>query len=339
MPRPWEPIWNGTDWQIDFRVKGRRVRRRLGIRDRSLKSLASKQAKAAYEAEWGRPDDAPAGTPFYIAAQAYANAGHEARFLPKLMLHFGQHTCIEDIGEVEIVAAGMAIYPEAKPETVRRQVRVPIQAVINFAQGKRREPRSDAPRTRWLTPEEAEKLLACAGGAASKIAFLLGTGCRTGEMFALDRSEINDSTQQAWIDDPKNGEGRWIRIAPRAWDLLDLPDVGAVFRTPKGVPYKMRAKGGGQMAGAFNKARDLAGLGEDVTPHVLRHTWATWFYAQTKDFGGLMDLGGWKKADMANRYRKLAPADLADRLHAHGWNFGQDMVNRVDLVEIREPKQ
>lgn len=75
------------------------------------------------------------------------------------------------------------------------------------------------------------------------------------------------------------------------------------------------------MQTSFNAARDAAGLGREVTPHVLRHTWATWFYAQTKDFGGLMDLGGWAKADMANRYRKIAPDDLAARLRRIGWEF------------------
>ena len=53
----------------------------------------------------------------------------------------------------------------------------------------------------------------------------------------------------------------------------------------------------------------------------MRHTWATWFYAQTRDFGALLDQGGWAKADMANRYRKIAPDDLTDRLLAMGWNF------------------
>ncbi|MEM1149040.1 MAG: site-specific integrase [Pseudomonadota bacterium] len=329
MPKPWEPEWNGKDWQIDFYVQGRRIRRRLGIRDFALKSTARRQAQRIYEAEWQR-DHAPKpeGTPFYIAADAYIRQGGEARFLPKLMVHFGKDALIEDIDEVEIVAAGAALYPNAAPETVRRQVRVPILAVIRFAKGKRREKRQDNARTRWLTPEEAEKLLQCAGRAGPMIAYLLGTGCRTGEMFALDVADLNPATRQAWIADPKNGEGRWVTVEARAWQLMgDLPDVGAVFRTPKGLPYKQRQGGGGQMAAAFNKARDLAGLGPDVTPHVMRHTWATWYYAATKDFGGLMDLGGWKKADMANRYRKLAPADLAARLAAHGWSFGQDLVN------------
>lgn len=89
------------------------------------------------------------------------------------------------------------------------------------------------------------------------------------------------------------------------------------------------------MQTAFNKARDAAGLGDNVTPHVLRHTWATWFYAQTRDFGTLMDQGGWSKADMANRYRKLAPDDLSERLLKHGWDFRRDhLTNEAPKLRL-----
>jgi integrase len=83
------------------------------------------------------------------------------------------------------------------------------------------------------------------------------------------------------------------------------------------------------MAEAFGKVREAAGLGEDIVPYTLRHTWATWFYARTKDFGRLLDLGGWNKADTANRYRKAAPADLGNRLLEHGWDFRQDVGEPV----------
>ena len=111
----------------------------------------------------------------------------------------------------------------------------------------------------------------------------------------------------------------------------ELPESGRMFRTSYGKPIKLRKNGGGQMQTSFNKARDAAGLGKDVTPHTLRHTWATWYYAQTRDFGGLMDLGGWAKSEMANRYRKIAPDDLADRLLKFGWDFRQETGN----LEIR----
>lgn len=102
---------------------------------------------------------------------------------------------------------------------------------------------------------------------------------------------------------------------------------GPAFLTPYGHPIVVAKGRGGQMQTSFNRARDAVGLGPDVTPHVLRHTWATWYYAQTLDFGGLLDLGGWDKADTANRYRKIAPDDLPDRLRAHGWIFGKVSAN------------
>ena len=64
---------------------------------------------------------------------------------------------------------------------------------------------------------------------------------------------------------------------------------------------------------------------DDVTPHVLAHTFATWFYAPIRDFGALMDQGGWTKADMVNRYWKLAPDDLSKRLLKVGWDFRPDL--------------
>lgn len=65
----------------------------------------------------------------------------------------------------------------------------------------------------------------------------------------------------------------------------------------------------------------MAGLPAKVTPHVLRHTFATWYYVQTKDLTGLMKRGDWSRAGTAMDYAKLAPSDLGERLLDHGWDF------------------
>jgi integrase len=346
MRKDWEPRWKqNVGWQVDFSIDGHRFRRRLGIRDRGLKDIARQKAQALYREAWQRyldPVGQKPGTPFHAAARRYIEDGGEARFLPPIIRHFGPDTMIEEIGEAEIVEAGLALYPDRAPDTIRRQVRVPISAVLRAAQGRRRRPSTDTRRTRWLTPEEAERLLTAAAQLTlprhtapepytlAKIAALLGSGMRTGECFAAEVQHWIPATRQLWIPAELEGAGkssaaaRHVRLPERSVALMgELPEVGRMFRTPYGKPIQLRAGGGGQMQSAFNRARDAAGLGRDVTPHVLRHTWATWYYAQTRDFGGLMDLGGWSKADMANRYRKLAPDDLADRLLAHGWDFRQ----------------
>lgn len=350
MRNDWKPIWNAeTGWQVNFSIEGERIRRRLGIHDKSLKNLANRKAKALYREIWDRhlnPITTKPGTLFYLAAKGYLDAGGEARFLPPLLKHFGPDLIIEDIDEALIITTGHELYPNRSPDTHRRQVRVPMSAVARWASGKRRRPSTDNRRLRWLTPEEAQALLDAAAKLAlprhnapepftlTKIAFLLGSGCRTGECFAAEVKDWNVATSQLWIPAIEIGAGktnssaRWVRPPDKAVALMgDLPDVGRMFRTPYGLPIKMRKSGGGQMQAAFNKARDHAGLGPEVTPHVLRHTWATWFYAQTKDIAALKDLGGWSNYNMVDRYRKLAPADLPARLLKYGWDFGQEFGN------------
>ena len=79
---------------------------------------------------------------------------------------------------------------------------------------------------------------------------------------------------------------------------------------------------------------DTAGLGKDVMPYTQRHTWVTWFYAQTKDFRRLVDLGGWNKADTATRYCIVAPKDFGNRLLQQGWDFREDVGGPVQFGEL-----
>lgn len=278
------------------------------------------------------------------AAKGYVAAGGEARFLTRIIRYFGADKMVEDITKADIEEAGEALYPKGATDTRRRQVRVPINAVVNWATDNRRQPSTDKRRVRWLTPEEAEKLLKAAANltlprhsiperyTVQKIAALLGTGMRTGECFAAEAIDFNQSTAQLWLPGIEDGSGktvssaRWVEFPERAIKVMgDLPEEGRLFKTPYGKDIVLRKNGGGQMAASFKKAVVAAELEtkgpRKVTPHTLRHTWATWFYAQTRDFGRLQDLGGWEKADTANRYRKLAPADLSERLFKHGWDF------------------
>lgn len=81
---------------------------------------------------------------------------------------------------------------------------------------------------------------------------------------------------------------------------------------------------GGQIGKQFAKAVKKAGMDEDViTPHVCRHTWATWFYAQTKDVRRLQDEGGWKSGEW-QRYTKLGTPSLGNDALRMGWDFRED---------------
>jgi len=315
-------------WQASFyTTEGRRVRKSTRTRDYEI---AKAKARALYREEC-RVDllGEPTVTPFHEALQAYWDAGGENRFFAPILRELGPSATIEELDDMAIAKLAARLYEN--PATQQRQVWTPIRAVLQFAAGKRRRKRADNPRTRWLTPEEVEALLQAVPSKTdlqtrAKIAFLLGTGCRTGEMFALDMKQFFMDTGEALFLDTKNNRERMVKLLPRAMEIV-RPAImwpkGAVFRTPKGKPYKIREKGGGQMQTAFNRVRDAAGLGEDVTPHILRHTWATWHYAVYKDLLKLMADGNWERPEMARRYTKIAPEDLAERLTAHGWIFDE----------------
>lgn len=265
-----------------------------------------------------------------------------------MIRYFGHDTNIEDIDEVRIAEAALDLYPGAQPETIRRQVRVPIRAIQNFAAGKRRQKSTDNRRVRWLAPEEAEILIQVANDPRSvglrdpnretlrKIAFMLGTGAGPGETMALDGKGWNPSTREWWLPGTKTAfRPRFVHLPQRAVDLIgEIPSQGTAFPAPNGQPYKLHPNRGAQMAVAFRKVREGAGLGSDVVPYTLRHTWATWFYAQTKDWAALLDHGGWGRSDTANRYRKIAPKDLANRLLAYGWDFRPEEGEPVKFGEF-----
>lgn len=356
MSKDWEPTWTEAEgWHVDFTVAGRRVRRRLGIRDRGGKAIARRAAEAIWRKAWddhlAPPAEVNPGTPFHTAARRYVEAGGSARYLERILTYAGPDTMAEDIDERWLLTAAAVLYPGCKPDTVRRHLRVPVNAVLNHHRGRRRQKGTDTRRVRWLTPEEADLLIAAAAQLTlprhskpevqtlRKIAFMLGTGVRPGECFATEVKDWNPASKQWWIAGEAVGAGktaaaaRWVRLPDRAIEMVQpMPEVGRAFLTPYGQPIVLREGQGGQMQTAFNAARDAAGLGKDVTPYTLRHTWATWFYAQTRDFGALMDLGGWDRADTANRYRKIAPDDLPQRLLAHGWDFRTDWQKRVNPI-------
>jgi integrase len=267
---------------------------------------------------------------FAEAALGYMESGGEARYLAKILAHFGPDRLTSQIDVAAVNRAARAIYPTAADSTINRQLITPIRAILRHASGGIRSRKVDDARVRWLTVAEAAALVAAAVPRIRPLLlFMLGTGARPGEALALQRRDLHLATAQAFLArdtgrQSKGGAPRMVALPPPALDALRaaaLTDFGAVFRTPKGRPYVIRDHGGGQIQSAFATARDAAGLGPEVIPYTLRHTWATWHSAALGDFAALMDQGGWSRPDMAKRYRKIAPASLPDDLARAGWQF------------------
>jgi len=266
---------------------------------------------------------------FLEAAVMYMEAGGEKRYLSddrRLIDRLGSLP-LARIDQSVIDATARALYPDARPSTINRQVHTPISAVRRFA-AKRgladmllmERPRQPPGRLRWLTPVEAGKLIdAAAEHLQPLLIFLFATGARLSEALYLDWRDVDLTRRHVAFTSTKSGEARGVPLHSHAVSALANIEhrTGAVFRRPDGRSYQVPSgqRRGGQISTAFNSACRRAGI-DDFSPHGCRHTWATWHYAANRDLGALMRLGGWKSERMVLRYAHINVNELADGIAA-----------------------
>lgn len=165
--------------------------------------------------------------------------------------------------------------------TIRREL-LTLRAAFVWAAKKDwipKAPHVEAPapglaRDRWLTREEAERLLTSAKQAhvGVFIALALYTAGRAGALLALTWDRVDFS---AGIIDLGKGQGNKRRAKVRLHDRLrPILEQAHADRTTEYV-VEHGGSGVASVKVGFRNAAIRAGL-PGVTPHVLRHTAATW---------------------------------------------------------------
>lgn len=279
---------------------------------------------------------------FGAAAARYMEAGGERRFMDRV-LDFYEFTDITAITDEMIFDDGFAAFPGVKPDTIRRNFDVPVRAVINFNKAPRRRKQSSGRRTVFFSPAEAEALIGAymSSGAIERrghnpawgkalVTFFLGQGTRTSETIALQAEWAHLDYHKIIIPGTvtKNGTEKILTLIPRVAEALaSLPNIkageaGPIFRRTDGRPFAERADGRGpSIRNPFARAVAQIDLDPDVfTPHVCRHTFATWSYSQHRDLLRLKRDGGWKSNE-AEKYVHLASPELGAEALAHNWAF------------------
>lgn len=261
---------------------------------------------------------------FASAALSYMQIGGDGRYLTPLIEHFG-NTKLSLIDQAAIDRAARIIKPKAAPSTVNRQIHTPISTVLKHANMRGwcdlkqiERPKQPKGKTRWLTVEEAQRLIReCSEHLAPLVVFLLYTGARLSEGLYLNWKQVDLERAHVIFLDTKNGEDRGVPLHPNAVAALANMShrVGPVFRKPDGQPYPRNLDGGGQIKTAFQGACRRAKL-SGVSPHTLRHTWATWYYQEHRDLARLMELGGWKSLAMVQRYAHVNSSHNAASVNA-----------------------
>jgi integrase len=151
----------------------------------------------------------------------------------------------------------------------------PVRGVVRFADGKRQRRLSDAEYGALgeaLRKAEVQSIWPAALAAAR---FLALTGWRTGEALALRWDEIDLARRTATLGDTKTG--RSIRpLSHFACDMLR--DLARTSGGKRDVLVFPPTRGDGPMSGfrnLWNRIAELGALPADVTPHVLRHSFAS----------------------------------------------------------------
>ena len=250
---------------------------------------------------------------FASASLAYMQADRSTRFLAPLIEHFGE-TPLHEIGQAEIDAAAVALYPDAKPATRNRQVYSPVSAILRHAgvtlplrrpKGALGERRLD-----WLRPDDAFRLLEEAEAIDARLGALLGfllyTGVRLSEALRLEWKDVDLDRASATIGRTKNGQAVTVHLSKSVVGSLaglgDDPEGngrrGRVFRLGKtGRLYLLLAR-------ATEQANIV--LPPRSAFHVLRHTHATWRRLYTgADTSALVETGLWKSRNAAARYEHV----------------------------------
>lgn len=316
-------------WWLRGTVREQSIRESTGTADRALAEeyRASREAeiyRQALHGEHKQPVTWAAAVVSYLEVKK-PKEGTRLR-LKRLLPEVAKPCDKIDQAEIDRLAKKL-LRPDSSSSTVLREITTPIRAVLNHAarRGWCRPPvfeQAEAGRARtvWLEPAEVDRLSAAASPHLRPlIGFLVCTGARLAEALDLEWSGVMLAHRRIVLRDTKNGRDRIVDLCPRAVGILEGQPHrdGAVFRTHRGEPYADRERlAGGQIKRAWATAVRRAEITKPITPHGLRHTWASWHYAVHRDPLRLCADGDWSSLDLVKRYAHLVPTGLVPAIKA-----------------------
>ena len=304
-------IGRWSHWRVRGTEHGVYVDKSTGASDRKIAQRILNEWKV--EAQRQALAGPAKRTTFAEAAISYMEAGGEKRFLAPLLKRFG-NMAVADIGQAELDAAAVSIYPDATSATRNRQVYSPVSAILKHVGVEKpfRRPKGSQGTSRltWLRPEEATRLLEAAETVDVRFGalctFLLYTGCRLSEALRLKWSDVQLEEGFAYVGHTKNSEPRAVHLpAGVVSSLKGLPSVRpSVFRLSKhGRLYHMLSE-------ASRKSGVV--LPDRLAFHVFRHTYGAWMRRYSGlDTTGLVATGAWRSRQAAAVYEHAVTTEEA----------------------------
>ncbi len=166
-----------------------------------------------------------------------------------------------------------------------------------------------------LSVEEAARLLEAAPGIKYKAALgvAYGAGLRVSEVAHLKVDDIDSERMLIRVEQGKGGRDRNAMLSPQLLELLRLwwregKRRGVMF--PHGWLFPGRSYtdpiSSRQLHRAVQEAAEVAGIRKRVSPHTLRHSFATHLLEQDVDIRVIQVLLGHAKLDTTAIYTKVS---------------------------------
>jgi site-specific recombinase XerD len=160
-----------------------------------------------------------------------------------------------------------------------------------------------------LSPEEVARLLEAAPGPKYKAALsaAYGAGLRVSEVVSLKVSDIDSKRMMLRVEQGKGRKDRHAMLSPqllellRDWYRIARPQVWLFPGQNPVNPLTTR-----QLNRAVHAAAHMAEIKKRVTPHTLRHSFATHLLEQNIDIRVIQVLLGHAKLDTTALYTRVA---------------------------------
>ena len=166
-----------------------------------------------------------------------------------------------------------------------------------------------------LSQEEVARLLEAAPGLKYKAALSVayGAGLRVSEVANLKVSDIDSERMTLRVEQGKGQRDRYVMLSPRLLELLRdwwhaaRPQVWLFPGQNPINPVTAR-----QLNRAVTAAKDLAGISKRISPHTLRHSFATHLLEQGADIRVIQVLLGHAKLETTALYPRVAVSTIRD---------------------------
>ena len=197
-----------------------------------------------------------------------------------------------------------------------------------------------------LSQEEVARLLQAAPGLKYKAALSVayGGGLRVSEVANLKVSDIDSQRMTLRVEQGKGQRDRYVMLSPQLLELLRdwwRAAQPQVWLFPGQNPVNpMTAR---QLNRAVHAAKNLAGISKRVSPHTLRHSFATHLLEQDVDIRVIQVLLGHAKLETTALYTRVAVntiRDVKSPLERLGVNLASipDQLGPIMIpVKLRSP--